>query len=110
LQIFLGKEHLVKNWLISTLYKLIYFKWTIFLRSTKPLFTTQNRVDTSWKKFSRFFQHACSMYVDLRFLWSTYVCLLFKASCYCMYICMWCANPWRYYFNVIRNVGMQLKT
>jgi hypothetical protein len=26
LQIFLGKEHLVKNWLISTLYKLIYFK------------------------------------------------------------------------------------
>jgi hypothetical protein len=30
LQIFLGKEHLVKNWLISTLDKVIYFKGTIF--------------------------------------------------------------------------------
>jgi hypothetical protein len=50
LQIFLGKEHLVKNQLISTLDKVIYFKGTIFLRSTKPLFTAQNRVETSWKK------------------------------------------------------------
>jgi hypothetical protein len=42
LQIFFGKEHLVKNWLISTLDKVIYFKGTIFQRSTKPLFTSQN--------------------------------------------------------------------
>jgi hypothetical protein len=28
LQIFWGKEHLVKNWLISTLEKVIYFKGT----------------------------------------------------------------------------------
>jgi hypothetical protein len=35
LQIFLGKEHLVKNWLIYTLDKVIYFKGTIFQRSTK---------------------------------------------------------------------------
>jgi hypothetical protein len=47
LHIFLGKEHLVKNWLISTLDKVIYFKGTFFLRSTKPLFTSQNRVETS---------------------------------------------------------------
>jgi hypothetical protein len=30
LQIFFGKEHLVKNQLISTLDKVIYFKGTIF--------------------------------------------------------------------------------
>jgi hypothetical protein len=30
LQIFLGLEYLVKNWLISTLDKVIYFKGTIF--------------------------------------------------------------------------------
>jgi hypothetical protein len=29
LKIFLGKEHLVKNWLISTLDKAIYFKGII---------------------------------------------------------------------------------
>jgi hypothetical protein len=40
LKIFFGKEHLVKNWLISTLDKVIYFKGTNFQRSTKPLFTT----------------------------------------------------------------------
>jgi hypothetical protein len=39
LQIFFGKEHLAKNWLISTPEKVIYFKGTIYLRSTKPLFT-----------------------------------------------------------------------
>jgi hypothetical protein len=33
LQIFRGKEHLVKNWLISTLDKEIYIKGTICLRS-----------------------------------------------------------------------------
>jgi hypothetical protein len=43
----LEEKHLVKNWLISTLDKVIYFKGTIFLRSTKPLFTSQNRVETS---------------------------------------------------------------
>jgi hypothetical protein len=37
LQIFFGKEHLVKNRLISTL----DFKGTIFLWSTKSLFTSQ---------------------------------------------------------------------
>jgi hypothetical protein len=45
LQIFLGKEHLVKNWLISTLDKVIYFKRDNFQWSTKPLFTAQNRVE-----------------------------------------------------------------
>jgi hypothetical protein len=30
LQIFLGKEHLVKNWLISTLDKVIYYKGTFY--------------------------------------------------------------------------------
>jgi hypothetical protein len=58
LEIFLGKEHLVKNWLISTLGKVIYFKWTNFQRCTKPLFTSQNRVEISWKYFSHFFEHA----------------------------------------------------
>jgi hypothetical protein len=52
--IFLGKEHLVKNRLISTLDKVIYFKGTIFQRSTKPLFTSQNRVEISCKNFSLF--------------------------------------------------------
>jgi hypothetical protein len=47
LQIFLGKEHLIKNQLISTLDKVIYFKGTIFPWSTKPLFTSQNRMETS---------------------------------------------------------------
>jgi hypothetical protein len=47
LQIFLGKEHLVKNWLISTLDKAIYLKGTIFQQSTKLLFTSQNRVEIS---------------------------------------------------------------
>jgi hypothetical protein len=47
LQIFLGKEHLVKNWLISTLDKVIYFEGTIFQGSTKPLSTSQNRVEIS---------------------------------------------------------------
>jgi hypothetical protein len=53
-QIFLGKEHLVKNWPISTPDKVIYFKGTIFQRPTKPLFTSQNRVEISRKKLSLF--------------------------------------------------------
>jgi hypothetical protein len=55
LQVFWGKEHLVKNWLISTLDKVIYFKGIIFQRSTKPLFASQK----GWKsaeKISPFFQ------------------------------------------------------
>jgi hypothetical protein len=44
---FLGKEHLVKHRLISTLDKVIYFTGTIFRLSTKPLFTSQNRVELS---------------------------------------------------------------
>jgi hypothetical protein len=66
LQIFWVKERLVRNRLISTLDKVIYFKGTVFLWSTKPLFTSQNRVETSWKKFEHFFQHARSV---SRFLW-----------------------------------------
>jgi hypothetical protein len=54
LQIFFGKEHLVKNRLISTPDKVIYFKGTIFQYSTKPLFTSQNREEISCKKFSLF--------------------------------------------------------
>jgi hypothetical protein len=42
-QIFLWKEHLVKNWLISSPRQGKFFKRTIFQRSTKPLFTSQNR-------------------------------------------------------------------
>jgi hypothetical protein len=44
---FFGEEHLVKNGLISTLDKVIYFKGTIFQRSTKHLFTSQNRAEIS---------------------------------------------------------------
>jgi hypothetical protein len=47
LQIFLGKDHLVKNLLISTLDKVIYYKGTFLQGSTKPLFTTQNTLETS---------------------------------------------------------------
>jgi hypothetical protein len=54
LQIFLGERTPWKNWLISTLDKVIYFKGTILQQSTKPLFTSQNRVEISWKKFFLF--------------------------------------------------------
>jgi hypothetical protein len=47
LQTFGGKEHLVKNWLISTLDKVIYYKGIFLQGSAKPLFTTQNRVEIS---------------------------------------------------------------
>jgi hypothetical protein len=47
LQIFLCKEHLVKNWLISTLDKEIHFKEQFFSGLQKPLFTSQNRVEIS---------------------------------------------------------------
>jgi hypothetical protein len=57
----LRERTLWKNWLISTLDKAIYYKGTFLEGSTKPLFTTQNRLQTSWKKFARFFQRASSM-------------------------------------------------
>jgi hypothetical protein len=41
----LGKKTLVKSLLIFTLD--IYYIGTFFLGSTKPLFTTQNRVEIS---------------------------------------------------------------
>jgi hypothetical protein len=47
LQIFLGKKTLVKSLLISTLDKVIYYIGTFLQGSTKPLFTSQNRVETS---------------------------------------------------------------
>jgi cellulose synthase/poly-beta-1,6-N-acetylglucosamine synthase-like glycosyltransferase len=47
MQIFFGQEHLVKNWLISTIGMVIYFKGTIFQGSAKLLFTSQNWVETS---------------------------------------------------------------
>jgi hypothetical protein len=49
LQIFLGKKHLVKICVISTLDGVIYFKETIFQGPrcihSKPLFTSKNRVE-----------------------------------------------------------------
>jgi hypothetical protein len=47
LQIFFGEKYLAKNCLISILDKVIYFKGAIFQGSTKPLFTSQNRVEVS---------------------------------------------------------------
>jgi hypothetical protein len=46
-QTFLAKKNLVKSLLISTLDKVIYYKGTFLQGSTKPLFTTQNRLETS---------------------------------------------------------------
>jgi hypothetical protein len=43
----LGEKNLVKSLLISTLDKVIYYIGTFLQGSTKPLFTTQNRVETS---------------------------------------------------------------
>jgi hypothetical protein len=47
LQTFWVKKNLVKSLLISTLDKLIHYKGTFLQGSTKPLFTTQNRVKIS---------------------------------------------------------------
>jgi hypothetical protein len=47
LQKFWAKKNLVKSLLISTLDKIIYYIKTFLEGSTKPLFTTQNRVETS---------------------------------------------------------------
>jgi hypothetical protein len=38
LHIFLGQEHFLKTWLISTLEKAIYFKGTIFFRGLQNLY------------------------------------------------------------------------
>jgi hypothetical protein len=40
--------------MIYTLDKAIYLKGTIFQGSAKPLLTSQNRVEMSWKKLSLF--------------------------------------------------------
>jgi hypothetical protein len=50
-QTFWGKK-LVKSLLICTLNKVIYYKGTLLQDSTKPLFTTQNRSETSWNIFA----------------------------------------------------------
>jgi hypothetical protein len=47
MQIFWSKEHHVKNRLIFTLDMVINFKGTIFQGSTKPLITSQKRVEIS---------------------------------------------------------------
>jgi hypothetical protein len=41
-----GRKNLVKSLLISTLDKAIYYIGTFLQGSTKPLFTSQNRVET----------------------------------------------------------------
>jgi hypothetical protein len=48
LPIFLGKEYLVKNWLISTLHRQgNLLQRNNFSAVYKPLFTSQNRVEIS---------------------------------------------------------------
>jgi hypothetical protein len=50
-----------KNWLISTLAKIIYFKEPFFRGlHTKPLFTSQNRLETFFKKIIPFVKHTPS--------------------------------------------------
>jgi hypothetical protein len=60
LLIFLGKEHLVKNWLISTLYKAIYFRGTIFSAVYKTALHFIKQGGDQLKKFAHFFRHASS--------------------------------------------------
>jgi hypothetical protein len=43
----LGEKTLAKSLLISTLDQVIYYIGTVLQGSTKPLFTSQNRVETS---------------------------------------------------------------
>jgi hypothetical protein len=54
LQNFLEKNNLVKSLLISILDKVIYFIGIFFLGSTKPLITSQSRVEISWKNVAIF--------------------------------------------------------
>jgi hypothetical protein len=44
-QTFLAKKNLVKSLLVYTLDKIIYYKGTFLQGSTKPLLTTQNRLE-----------------------------------------------------------------
>jgi hypothetical protein len=59
-QTFWAKKNLVKSLLIFTLDKVIYNIGTFLQGSTKPRFTTQNRLEISCKKIRPFFQHARS--------------------------------------------------
>jgi hypothetical protein len=63
---FLANKNLVKSLRISALDKVIYYKGTFVQGSTKPLFTTQNRLEASWNKFAPFL-NMCLLV--LRFLW-----------------------------------------
>jgi hypothetical protein len=54
LQTFWAKKTLVKSLLISTIDKEIYYIGTFLQGSTKPPFTSQNRVETSFKKIAPF--------------------------------------------------------
>jgi hypothetical protein len=65
LKIFFGKEHLVKNRLISTLDKAIYFKGTIFQGSTKPR-TSQKWLEIAEKKLSLFSNMLLPAYIAPR--------------------------------------------
>jgi hypothetical protein len=71
LQIFLGKEHIVKNRLISTLDKIIYYKGT-FYRAQRRLSLTHK---IGWRPAEKnspvFFNMRL---LDLRFLWLSYSC------------------------------------
>jgi hypothetical protein len=66
-QTFLAKQNLVNSELISTLDKAIYLKGTFLQDSRKPLLTTQNRLETSWKKFAPFFNTSllCSSKISM---------------------------------------------
>jgi hypothetical protein len=64
-QTFWAKKKLAKSLLISTLDKVIYYIGKFLQGSTKPLFTTQKRLETSWNK-SPFFN---MLLLVLRFLW-----------------------------------------
>jgi hypothetical protein len=59
LQIFWGKEHLIKNRLISTLDKVIYFKGTIF-QCLQNLSSVHKKGGDQLKKILPFFKHASS--------------------------------------------------
>jgi hypothetical protein len=58
LQIFLGKEHLEKNWLISTLDKAIEYKGTIFQGAYKTSLHFTKKGGDQLKKILPFFKHA----------------------------------------------------
>jgi hypothetical protein len=57
----LGEETLVKSLLICSLDKVIYYTGTFVQGSTKPLFTTQNRLEISLIKFTLF--STCFFYI-----------------------------------------------